>query len=92
MPGFVCAVNGHQIAEGWTRIYQLSYFVGLILAIPSYVLINWLSPPAGLGVMETMGEYAEVIEGRVPGYGGGWETEKEGGGEMKGAVSAAFEA
>jgi hypothetical protein len=30
MPGFVCAINGHPIEEGWTRVYQLLYFVGLV--------------------------------------------------------------
>lgn len=66
MPGFVTAVNGHPIAEGWTRIYQLSYFVGLILAIPIYILLNKLSPPPGQYDMETMDEYTDVIEGQSP--------------------------
>jgi hypothetical protein len=52
--GFVCAVNGDPIAIGWTRIYQLSYFVGLAISCPGYWLLCRLFPPPALRVMEYM--------------------------------------
>lgn len=64
MPGFVCAVNGAPIAVGWTRIYQLSYFVGMTIAGVLYYGLCHYFPPIGLGVEEKL-EDGEVINGVV---------------------------
>ncbi|KAF2808288.1 uncharacterized protein BDZ99DRAFT_572173 [Mytilinidion resinicola] len=65
MAGFVCAINKHPIAEGWTRIYQLSYFVGLIISIPMNIGTCKHFPPEGLFIAEAMDD-SEILEGAAP--------------------------
>lgn len=62
MPGFICAVNGSSIAVGWTRVYQLSYFVGLAMAAIVYTLLCKVWPPECLGISESLDD-AESIDG-----------------------------
>lgn len=62
MPGFVCAVNGAPIPVGWTRIYQISYFIGITIAGLLYYGLCYFFPPPGLGIMEKL-EDAEPING-----------------------------
>lgn len=61
--GFVCTVNGDPIAIGWTRIYQLSYFVGLAISCPGYWLLCRLFPPPALRVMEYMDDEVDSDSG-----------------------------
>ncbi|KAH9886805.1 NCS1 family nucleobase:cation symporter-1 [Xylariomycetidae sp. FL2044] len=75
MPGFVCTLSGDDIAKGWIRIYQLTYFVGLLSAGLIYYLCCKISPPDGKDIMETMGE--AVIEGLVAGREGASATESD---------------
>lgn len=65
MPGFVSAINGQSYGEGWRRIYQLCYFVGMGLAVIIFFLLNVIAPPPGLRVMEYMEEEEShpVVEG-----------------------------
>ncbi|KAK4220772.1 NCS1 family nucleobase:cation symporter-1 [Podospora fimiseda] len=47
MPGFICAFTGDPVAEGWARIYQLTYFVGLMLGGGLYYVICKVWPMPG---------------------------------------------
>lgn len=54
IPGFAQFVNygtGKQLA-GWSNLYDISYPVGLILSIVTYVALNKLSPITGLGQVD----------------------------------------
>lgn len=62
MPGFICAVNGAPIAVGWTRIYQLSYFIGLLMASIMYTLLCKVWPPEGLGISESLDDVDSIAE------------------------------
>lgn len=62
MPGFVCAVNGAPIAVAWTRIYQLSYFIGITIAGMLYYGLCYFFPPPGLGISEML-EEGTLIDG-----------------------------
>lgn len=66
MPGFVAAVGGYSLPVGWTRVYQLSYFIGLFASAPIYVTICRFFPPLGLGVMENMDDEVDYSEGVNP--------------------------
>ncbi len=50
--GFICSVNETPIAVGWTRLYQMCYFVNIAIAISVYCLLSLLFPPEGLGIAE----------------------------------------
>ncbi|KAK4448812.1 hypothetical protein QBC34DRAFT_381042 [Podospora aff. communis PSN243] len=39
MPGFIAVFALDPVAEGWTRIYQLTYWVGLAISGVAYYLI-----------------------------------------------------
>jgi hypothetical protein len=59
--GFVTQINGAPIAEGWTRLFQINFFWGYILAGGLYFTISKIFPPVGLGIAETMDD--GIIEG-----------------------------
>jgi len=51
------------------RIYQMSFFVGYPIAVCTYIVINKIWPPEGLGIAENLSEPpedGEVIEGSTP--------------------------
>jgi NCS1 family nucleobase:cation symporter-1 len=60
MPGFVCAVNGDPIAVGWTRLYQLSYFIGITIAGLLYWTLCKFFPPPGLGIQQQLDEVESI--------------------------------
>ncbi|KAK8056219.1 hypothetical protein PG993_001446 [Apiospora rasikravindrae] len=49
LPGFVMAVGGLPVDEGWYRLYQISFFFGYGVSGGLYYLLNLLFPPPGLG-------------------------------------------
>ncbi|KAF2166677.1 hypothetical protein M409DRAFT_66647 [Zasmidium cellare ATCC 36951] len=49
LPGFVQAVGGPQVATGWYRIYQVSFFFGYAVSGGLYYALNQFSQPPGLG-------------------------------------------
>ena len=54
LPGFAEYVRYSTARElkGWSNIYDLSYFVGFLLSIVTYYVLNWLWPVNGLGVVD----------------------------------------
>lgn len=49
------------------RIYQISFFVGYPVAVVTYIIINKLFPPEGLGIAEELeGPSDPIIEGEDP--------------------------
>lgn len=63
LPGFAGAVSGKQlVAVGWTRVYQLSYFVGFAIAALLYFTLSHFFPPPGLGVMQLLDD-SDAIDG-----------------------------
>ncbi|KAK8049617.1 hypothetical protein PG994_011347 [Apiospora phragmitis] len=49
LPGFIMAVGGPPVAEGWYHLYQISFFFGYAISGGLYYLLNLLFPPLGLG-------------------------------------------
>lgn len=49
LPGFIQAVGGPEVAAGWYRLYQISFFFGYAVSGGLFYLFNLLSPPEGLG-------------------------------------------
>jgi len=64
MPGLVATCGGYSIGEGWLRVYDLAYFIGMFLGIVLYLTFCRIWPPEGLGIMEELDE-GRVIEGEV---------------------------
>jgi NCS1 family nucleobase:cation symporter-1 len=64
LPGFVNAVGGMEVAVGWRRMYQISYFFGFAVSGALYWLFNKLSPPPGTGVQVNFDvDGSVVVEG-----------------------------
>lgn len=63
LPGFIYAMGGPAVGSGWTYLYQVSFFFGYIISGGIHVLLNWLSPPLGLGEQVDI----ELVEGVVVG-------------------------
>ncbi|RDW65004.1 hypothetical protein BP6252_10655 [Coleophoma cylindrospora] len=54
MPGLISSINGMHISTGLTRMYQITFFFGYIVGGGLYWICCTISPPPGLGIMETM--------------------------------------
>ncbi|KAI0482558.1 permease for cytosine/purines, uracil, thiamine, allantoin-domain-containing protein [Xylariaceae sp. FL0804] len=50
LPGFVEAVGGPPVSEGWYHLFQISFFFGYAVSGSLFYLFNRLFPPPGLGV------------------------------------------
>ena len=50
------------------KIYQMSFFVGYPIAVCTYIIINKIWPPEGLGIAEILPEPedGEISEGSTP--------------------------
>lgn len=49
LPGFIQAVGGPEVAVGWYRLYQISFFFGYAVSGGLFYTFNKLLPPPGLG-------------------------------------------
>jgi hypothetical protein len=54
--GFGAAVASKSIEAGWQRIFEINYFVGLLIGFFSFILVNRVFPPEGLGIYEPFGD------------------------------------
>jgi len=61
--GFAVAVSGDSINQGWTRVFELTYFLGYGSSIILYYTLNKMLPPTGLGIQENMPEDIGAVEG-----------------------------
>ncbi|EPQ54370.1 NCS1 nucleoside transporter family protein [Gloeophyllum trabeum ATCC 11539] len=59
MPGFVAGVNGARVAAGWTRLFNLTFAVGLAVSFVCTLLVDWAFPPPHLGEED---EYHPFVE------------------------------
>ncbi|KAI1633043.1 permease for cytosine/purines, uracil, thiamine, allantoin-domain-containing protein [Biscogniauxia mediterranea] len=50
LPGFVMAVGGPAVSDGWYHLFQVSFFFGYAVSGTLFYLLNMLFPPPGLGV------------------------------------------
>ncbi|KAJ7277845.1 permease for cytosine/purines, uracil, thiamine, allantoin-domain-containing protein [Mycena rebaudengoi] len=50
MPGFVMAVQDAKAYNGWIRIFNIAFFVGLAISFIAFWMICNISPPPGVGV------------------------------------------
>ncbi|KAI1846696.1 hypothetical protein JX265_009001 [Neoarthrinium moseri] len=50
LPGFIMAVGGPAVADGWYQLYQISFFFGYVVSGGLFYIFNLVSPPPGLGV------------------------------------------
>lgn len=62
MPGLVATCGGYALPQGWLRVYDLAYFIGMALGIMLYLIFCHFSPPEGLGIMEELDD-GRIIEG-----------------------------
>ena len=65
MPGFVVAINLHSINEGWTRVFEITYFLGYGAGAILYFTLNKVLPTKGRGLQVNMPEIG-FIEGLTP--------------------------
>ncbi|KAH8899852.1 hypothetical protein GQ53DRAFT_203189 [Thozetella sp. PMI_491] len=63
LPGFVMAVGGPSVADGWYHMYQISFFFGYFVSGGLHILLNYFFPPPGLGVQVNF----ELIDGNFVG-------------------------
>lgn len=54
LPGFIQAVGGPQVAVGWYRLYQISFFFGYAVSGGLFYIANVIFPPPGLGIQEDL--------------------------------------
>ncbi|KAJ7206505.1 permease for cytosine/purines, uracil, thiamine, allantoin-domain-containing protein [Mycena pura] len=50
MPGFVMTVRDPQAYNGWIRIFNIAFIVGLAVSFTAFWMICSISPPPGVGV------------------------------------------
>ncbi|KAI9834235.1 MAG: hypothetical protein M1819_003073 [Sarea resinae] len=48
-PGMVASAGGYKIADGWLKIFNLTFILGIAISFCSTLAINYISPPPGLG-------------------------------------------
>jgi len=48
---------------GWTRVFELTYFIGYGASILFYFTLSKLFPPKGLGIQEDLPEDMGFVEG-----------------------------
>lgn len=65
LPGFVGAVGGIEVAETWTRFYQISFFFGYIVSGGIYIILSMVFPPPGLGVQIDLEITDEIVSDGV---------------------------
>lgn len=65
MPGFIQTVtaDGEPALNGWTRLYHLTFLIGLALSFSTFWLLNYISPPPGLGEEAPIVDQALVVDG-----------------------------
>lgn len=49
LPGFVMAMGGPDVGQGWYRVYQVCFFVGYFLSALLYYLLSLAFPSPGVG-------------------------------------------
>lgn len=56
VPGFAEFVKygSGKTLEGWSNLYDISYPLGLLLSVSTYVLLNKLSPITGLAEVDDL--------------------------------------
>ncbi|KII93910.1 hypothetical protein PLICRDRAFT_694993 [Plicaturopsis crispa FD-325 SS-3] len=50
MPGFIMSVRDATTYNGWIRLFNIAFFVGLVVSFAAFTVICWISPPPGVGV------------------------------------------
>ncbi|KAJ7191410.1 permease for cytosine/purines, uracil, thiamine, allantoin-domain-containing protein [Mycena pura] len=50
MPGFVMTLQDAKAYNGWIRIFNIAFFVGLAISFIAFWMICKISPPPGVGV------------------------------------------
>ncbi|KAI1496218.1 permease for cytosine/purines, uracil, thiamine, allantoin-domain-containing protein [Biscogniauxia marginata] len=61
LPGFITAVGGPIVSDGWYHLYQVSFFFGYAVSGALFYLLNKLFPPTGLGIQVNF----EIVDGEV---------------------------
>ncbi|KZT22062.1 uracil permease [Neolentinus lepideus HHB14362 ss-1] len=70
MPGFVAGVRGSTVAVGWTRLFNLTFLVGLAISFACTLVVDWMFPPPHLGEED---EYNPFVDESEPGMEGSEE-------------------
>ncbi|KAH9897471.1 permease for cytosine/purines, uracil, thiamine, allantoin-domain-containing protein [Xylariomycetidae sp. FL2044] len=65
LPGFIQAVGGPAVSDGWYHLYQVSFFFGYAVSGGLFYMLNLLFPPPGLGVQVDF----ELMDGGVVEHG-----------------------
>ncbi|KAJ6598305.1 permease for cytosine/purines, uracil, thiamine, allantoin-domain-containing protein [Mycena vulgaris] len=82
MPGFVMTIQDAKAYNGWIRIFNIAFFVGLAISFIAFWMICNISPPPGVGVGTNYHDMSRSLFARPPirterlGMGGGEGTEK----------------
>jgi NCS1 family nucleobase:cation symporter-1 len=68
LPGLAASVNGYTGPNwtNWTRLYNLTFLVGLAISFVVFLVLNYLSPVSGLGVDLPFLSDTELLDGRRP--------------------------
>ena len=73
LPGFVMAMGGPNVGQGWYHVYQLCFFIGYFLSGGLFYLLSLSFPPAGLGQQIDI-----VMDGELPASAGSREESESG--------------
>ena len=49
LPGFIMAVGGPAVSDGWYHMFQISFFFGYFVSGGLHIALHILFPPPGLG-------------------------------------------
>ncbi|KAG7887024.1 hypothetical protein KL936_004875 [Ogataea polymorpha] len=78
MPGFVNACNSNiEIPSGAKHLYQLAFIYGFIVSFLLHYCFNLLSPPSGLGELDTINPFGTFTEQEARNLGICWDESEE---------------
>jgi NCS1 family nucleobase:cation symporter-1 len=66
--GLAASVNAYTGPNwtNWTRLYNLTFLVGLAISFVVFLVLNYVSPVSGLGVDLPFLSETELLDGRPP--------------------------
>lgn len=66
--GLAASVNAYTGPNwtNWTRLYNLTFLVGLAISFVVFLVLNYVSPVSGLGVDLPFLSESELLDGRPP--------------------------
>ncbi|KAG7782656.1 hypothetical protein KL910_005391, partial [Ogataea haglerorum] len=78
MPGFVNACNTSiEIPAGAKHLYQLAFIYGFVVSFLLHYVFNRLSPPAGLGELDTVNPFGTFTEQEARRLGISWADDSD---------------